>query len=120
MMAKSNPNPFTGRWRIISMDSPWDQDVDEEEEGYIECDAKGWGSFHFGYVQGNLDCRLTTRDGQPAIEWTWDGNDEMHAAQGRGWAVTKDGELRGMIFFHGGKIRDSWRRTRDKPAPRSQ
>ena len=26
----------------------------------------------------------------------------MDAAQGRGWAVIKDGELHGMIFFHGG------------------
>jgi hypothetical protein len=26
----------------------------------------------------------------------------MDAAQGRGWAVIKDDELQGMIFFHGG------------------
>jgi hypothetical protein len=47
-----------------------------------------------------MDCRLTTRDGAPAIEWTWDGNDEVEAAHGRGWAVVKDDKLRGMIFFH--------------------
>ena len=29
-----------------------------------------------------MDCRLTTRDGVPAVEWTWDGNDEMDPAQG--------------------------------------
>jgi hypothetical protein len=44
---------------VKAADSPWDQDVDEEEEGYFEFDDKGWGSFHFGYVHGNLDCRLT-------------------------------------------------------------
>jgi hypothetical protein len=49
-----------------------------------------------------MDCRLTSRDGEPAIEWTWDGNDEMDDAQGRGWAVVKGDELHGMIFFHGG------------------
>jgi hypothetical protein len=49
-----------------------------------------------------MDCRLTTRDGEPAVEWTWDGNDEMDSAQGRGWAVAKGDELHGMIFFHGG------------------
>ena len=49
-----------------------------------------------------MDCRLTTRDGEPAIEWTWDGNDEMDPAQGRGWAVVKGDELHRMIFFHGG------------------
>lgn len=96
------PNPFTGRWRIVSMEQ-WDQDfVDEEEEGHIEFDDKGGGEFHFGYVHGHMDCRLTTRDGEPALEWSWDGNDEMDAAQGRGWAVLNDGELHGRLFFHGG------------------
>ena len=99
-MAKSKqPNLFVGRWRIVSMDQDY---VDEEEEGYFEFDAKGWGSFHFGYVHGTIDGRLTTRDGVPAVEWSWDGNAEMDAAQGRGWAVIKEGDLHGMIFFHGG------------------
>ena len=30
-----------------------------------------------------MDCRLTTRDGQEAVEWTWAGNDEADPAQGR-------------------------------------
>ena len=105
-MAKSQPkptDPFTGRWRITSM-SAWDEEfIDEEEEGYFECDGKGNGQFHFGYVHGSMDCRQTARDGEVAIEWTWDGNDEMDPAQGRGWAVVRDGELHGMIFFHGGE-----------------
>lgn len=103
-MAKNSkqPNPFTGRWRIVSMEQ-WDQEfVDEEEEGYIEFDAKSMGSFHFGYVHGSMDCQQTTRDGVPAVEWTWDGNDEMDPAQGRGWAVVKGDELHGMLYFHGG------------------
>ena len=96
------PNPFTGRWRIVSM-SAWDEDyLDEEEPAYIEFDDRGGGEFHFGYVHGSIDCRLGTRDGEPAVEWTWDGNDEMDPAQGRGWAVMKGDELHGMIFFHGG------------------
>lgn len=49
-----------------------------------------------------MDCRLSTRDGEQAVEWTWDGNDEMAPAQGRGWAIIKDGDLHGTIFFHGG------------------
>ena len=95
------PNPFTGRWRIVSMEQSELNFVDEEEEGYIEFDDKDRGSFHFGYVHGNMDCQLTTRDGLPAVEWSWDGNDEMNAAQGRGWAVIKNDELDGMIFFRG-------------------
>lgn len=96
------PNVFNGRWRIVSM-SAWDQEfIDEEEEGYLEFDEKDDGHFQFGYVQGQMDCRLTPRDGEPAVEWSWDGNDEMEPAQGRGWAVVKGDELHGMIFFHGG------------------
>jgi len=79
----------------------WEQDyIDEEEEGYFEFDEKSGGEFHFGYVHGSMDFRLTTREGEPAVEWTWDGNDEMDPAQGRGWAVIKGDELHGMIFFH--------------------
>lgn len=84
-MAKKT-SPFTGRWRIVSM-SAWDQefiDEEEKEKGYLEFDQKNNGQFHFGYVHGQMDCRLTTRDGEAAVEWTWDGNDEMEPAQGRG------------------------------------
>ncbi|QDU93713.1 hypothetical protein [Lignipirellula cremea] len=103
-MAKKSKkkNEFTGRWRITWMDQ-WDQDyVDDEVEGFIEFDRNGLGSFHFACVQGQMDCRLTTRDGKPAIEFSWDGNDEMDAAIGRGWAVVKDSQLEGMLFFHFG------------------
>jgi hypothetical protein len=95
-------SPFTGRWRIVSM-SAWEDDfLDEEVEAYIEFNDKESGAFQFGNVQGEMDCRLTVRDGAPAVEWTWDGNAEMDAAQGRGWAVLKDDGLHGMLFFHGG------------------
>ena len=102
-MAKGKPhNPFVGRWRITHMEE-WDQDfVDAEVEGYFEFDAGGAGAFQFGYVRGGIGYEVTQRDGKPAVEFTWDGNDEMDPAQGRGWAVVKGDELHGMIFFHGG------------------
>ena len=82
---KSKPkpsSPFACRWRIISM-SAWEQDcVDEEEKGYIEFEDKDQSEFHFDYVHGQMDCRLSTRDGEPAVEWTWDGNDEMDPGPG--------------------------------------
>jgi hypothetical protein len=118
-MAQTKPkSPFTGRWRIISM-SAWDDEfIDEEEEGYFEFTDKGWGEFQFGYVHGQMDCRLTTKNGEPTVEWTWDGNAEMDAAQGRGWAVIRDGELHGMIFFHGGE--DSEFVAKRKRQPRTK
>jgi len=100
------PNSFTGRWRIVSM-SAWDKEfIDEEEEGYFEFNKDGFGQFHFGYVHGHMDCRIGTTSNKPIIEFSWDGNDEMSPAMGRGWAVVKDDELCGMIFFHGGDDSD--------------
>jgi hypothetical protein len=102
MTRKKELSPFAGRWRIVSM-SAWEQDfIDEEEEGYFEFDQNDSGQFHFGYVHGNMDCNMTTRDSEPAVEWTWDGKDEMDPAQGRGWAVIRDDEIHGMIFFQQG------------------
>ena len=95
-------SPFVGRWHIESM-TEWDADfINAEVPGFIEFNPQGGGEFQFGYVHGRMDCRLTTRDGEPAVEWTWDGNDEMDPAQGRGWAVLRGDELHGMIFFHPG------------------
>ena len=95
------PASFEGRWHIVSM-SMWDEDfINAEERGYIEFTG-GQGEFHFGYVHGSMDCRATTRDGQPAVEWSWEGNDEMDEASGRGWAVLKGDELHGVIAFHQG------------------
>ena len=120
-MAQAAPiNPFVGRWRITHMDE-WDQEfVNAECQGYFEFDPRGTGEFHFGYVEGVMDCRLGTRDGQPCIEWTFDGNDEMDPTQGRGWAVIKDDELHGVIFFHqsdesGFKAKKVKPKTRKKP-----
>jgi hypothetical protein len=102
MSKAKQESPFEGRWRIVSM-SAWDADyIDEEEEGYFEFDGRGGGEFHFGYVHGNMDFEPATRGGEQALEWTWDGNDEMDPAQGRGWAMLKGDKLHGMICFHGG------------------
>jgi hypothetical protein len=85
----------------------WDDEfIDEEEEGYFEFNQNRIGQFHFGYVDGQMDCRQTTRDGGPVMEWTWDGNDEMDMTHGQGWVTVQDDELHGMIFFHEGDDSD--------------
>ena len=102
-MGKSKPkNWIVGRWLIESMDQ-WDRDfIDEEVRGYFEFDATDSGDFQFGYVQGQIDYRLGERDGKPAVEFTWDGHDEMDPAQGRGWMVLDGDELKGRLFIHHG------------------
>ncbi len=100
MGKEKQESPFTGRWRIVSMSAWEDEFLDEEVEAYIEFNDRGWGDFHFGNVQGDMDCRQTTRDGEPAVEWSWDGNAEMDTAQGRGGAKREGDELHGMIVIH--------------------
>ena len=96
-------HPTLGRWRITSMDR-WDQAfVDAEVEGYFRFDRGEGGEFQFGYVRGGLTCEATERDGRPAVEWSWEGSDEMDPASGRGWArVDPDDTLQGVIHFHRG------------------
>jgi len=57
-------------------------------------------------VRGGIDYRDVLRDGKPAVEFSWDGNDEMDPAQGRGWAVLDGERINGMIFFHQGDESD--------------
>lgn len=106
-MAKSKSKSWvTGRWVIESMDQ-WDRDyIDAEVAGYFAFDARDSGDFQFGYVQGQIDYRLGERDGKSAVEFTWDGHDEMEAAQGRGWMVLDGDELKGMLFIHHGDESD--------------
>ncbi len=71
---------ITGRWLIDSM-TMWDREfIDEEIRGYFEFGARNHGSFQFGYVQGEIDYRIGERDGKPAVEFSWNGQDEMDPA----------------------------------------
>ena len=70
MGKKKQESPFTGRWRIISMDE-WDVDYMEEEgPAFIEFGADQMGEFQFGLTSGNIDYRITERGEQPGVEWT--------------------------------------------------
>jgi hypothetical protein len=92
---------ITGRWRITEMDN-WDQEaIDLVQPGCIEFGADGLGSLGFIVVAGDLDCRDADRDGQPGVEFSWQGSDEGDDASGRGWAaLNPDGTLEGRIYFH--------------------
>ncbi len=103
MNKKSTPrSPFTGRWRITWM-SQWDNEfIDAEVPGYFKFVEDRLGDFQFGYVRCDIDWRETERDDEPAVEFTFDGMDEMEPCSGRGWAAVNDGKLDGMIYFHRG------------------
>jgi hypothetical protein len=88
-----------GKRRIVKMPDYTSDFPDMVEPAYILLDGKGGGEFTFGCVTGAIHGAGDTN----AIEFTWDGNDEMDAANGSEWAeLQPDGSLEGQICFHGG------------------
>ena len=90
----SKSRSIIGRWRITEMDN-WDQEaVDLVQPGFIEFDDDGLGSLGFIVVTGELDCRDAERDGEPGVEFSWQGSDEGDDVSGRGWAaLNPDGTI---------------------------
>ena len=88
-----------GRWRIVEMPDYEADYPDMMEPAYILFDGAGGGEFVFGCVTGSL---YGAADAS-AIDFTWDGNDEMDEAFGEGSvALQPDGSLEGEIRFHRG------------------
>ena len=70
---------------------------------HITIKAGRAGEFGFGAIVGFIDYRVeNTADGL-RIEFSWDGEDENDPVSGRGWAIIRDGELRGRLFIHVGE-----------------
>ena len=94
---------FAGRWRMIDMEQ-WDLDfIEAEGEGHITFLKKGGGSFRFGAVEGELDCRYDRTGGRDVVAFSWEGREEMEPAFGRGTAWVENGALHGCIYFHRGE-----------------
>lgn len=95
---------LVGTWRITGMDG-WDiEDVELLGPASIEFGRDKTGSFRFIAVEGWLDCRFDSTDGQPIVEFTFDGYDEGDRVSGRGWArLAEDGSLYGHIYIHVGE-----------------
>lgn len=102
-MAKKRMIKIVGRYQITSMEM-WDQEfVDAEVPGYINFARNGFGEFQFGYVKCEIDWQETERSGVPAVEFSFEGSDEMDPCSGRGWAILDGTELTGLISFHLGE-----------------
>jgi len=97
-------NLFIAKWHITEMEQ-WDSDfINDEVDSYIDFSKDDQGDFHFGYVQGSMDCEIETVEDKPRIEFSWIGNDEMDETGGRGWArIENNGTLFGKIAFHMGE-----------------
>ncbi|MCI0355919.1 MAG: hypothetical protein L0099_12900 [Acidobacteria bacterium] len=81
----------------------WDREyLDLEVPAFIEFRRGGKGEFQFGAVHGWTDYRLTERDTQEAVEFSWEGDSEGEPLSGRGWAVRTGSSLAGRLFIHNG------------------
>jgi len=90
---------LSGKWRITEMDLWAREAIDLVGPAFIEFKDEG-GQFRFIAVDGWMDCRHGQRDGQPSVDFTWDGNDEGDPASGRSWVLLRhDGSLTGHIYF---------------------
>ena len=75
-------------------------------EAHLTLGKDHLGEFAFLCVRADIDYRVVERDGLPAIEFSFVGEDEMGPVSGRGWAVLAADELRGRLFFHRGDDSD--------------
>jgi hypothetical protein len=76
---------------------------DMMEPAYLLFAENGSGEFAFGCVTGQIFGAGDT----DAVEFDWDGNDEMDEAGGDGWAeLQPDGALKGQICFDRGDEAD--------------
>jgi len=94
---------IAGKYHITWMEQ-WAKDfLDLEVQAFMQIKPDGTGEFQFGLVIGSMDCRFTERDGKPAVEFSWEGQEEVtHSLCGRGWAVLEGNELKGHLFIHDG------------------
>jgi hypothetical protein len=83
-----------GKWRVVAMPG-YDM---VGPVSYILF-AKDGGEFALDCLTGSIHGRC---EGD-AVEFTWDGSDEMEPATGHGWAEKlDDGSLEGEISLEGG------------------
>jgi hypothetical protein len=83
-----------GKWRVV--ETP-DHDM-AGPNSYVLFTDDG-GEFALDCLKGSIYGRCDA----DAVEFIWDGNDEMDPANGHGWAkLNQDGSLEGEITLHNG------------------
>lgn len=80
----------------------WDADFINGGQVHIEFGGNGHGVIRLGCIYGKINWWATTRHGEPAMEWCWEGISETMVEQSQGWAILKDGQLHGVIMLFGG------------------
>ena len=98
----SGEKDFIGEWRISEMEM-WDHDaLDLVAPATLSLGKDHDGTMRFIAVEVGIDYRVASRDGFPAVEFSFQGDDEGDEVSGRAWAILDGGQLRGRLFFHMG------------------
>lgn len=91
---------YTGMWRFTEM-STWDKDfIDLVTPGHILLKSDGTGTFAFGAVEAEMDCRIETYGTTERLSFSFAGWDEGEDTSGRGWAEISGDTMSGWIGFH--------------------
>jgi hypothetical protein len=115
MPKRKTPTKFAGYWRITEMEVWGPKYLDLIVQAFIEFEDEMMGLFQFGAVRGFIDCRFEERGGTPAVEFSWEGQNDSDPACGRGWGILRDDGLEGRLFIHAGD--DSWFKASRAPKP---
>lgn len=91
---------YTGQWRIDEMEQ-WDKDyIDLIVPGHLTVNNDGTGSFQFGALEADVDCRVESVNGVERLYFSFEGVDEGDHVCGRGWAQVAGRNMTGRIYFH--------------------
>lgn len=91
-----------GRWRIVETEM-WDQEaLDCVVPAHITFGPNDLGEMQLIAIGASIDYRVEERGGEPVVEFSWSGFDEMDATSGRAWARVQGDTMRGKLFIHQG------------------
>jgi hypothetical protein len=77
-------------------------DLDEFAPAHITFGANRRGELELVAIEADIDYRVGTREGKPAVEFSWQGSDDGQPISGRGWALLGDSQIAGRLFIHQG------------------
>lgn len=81
--------------------STWDRDfIDLVAPGHLSVKANGTGTFAFGAMEAEIDCRVERHGEQELLAFSFAGMDEGEDVSGRGWAMVDGNSMEGWFGFH--------------------
>jgi len=81
--------------------SQWDRDfIDLVAPGHLSIKVNGTGTFAFGAIETEVDCRIEKIGEKERLAFSFAGWDEGDEVSGRGWANVAGTNMDGWYCFH--------------------